>query len=632
MKTWLTLALVAAGTAFAGQQADGGKADASKAVRVSCKEPARLLARWCDGMMAHQLDFPHDRGLDGAMACSACGRLHGRIGDAVYPFVVQWDRTGDGKYLKAARKSIAWCEANMLCGDGSYQNDYMTPWNFITVFSQLAIGRTLRQFGEKLPGEFRSQLEAIYLRQTKWLFDRFQERQTYERVGVNYLCSYAEAMAEAGHRLDEPKYVEEALKAMGRIKPLISPDGLLMGECVPMELRTPARGLAGVDIAYNLEEALPAMLAAAEELEDEEFASAVVESAKVHLEFMLPDGGIDNSAGSRAYKWSYSGSRTADGVLPLLARLEKRGVGWARRAAERVVGLHARMTGDDGLLYGGLYYRDAGEPACLHQTFTHAKALAEYVVMARDASESAGDGPMPRELSNRVARHPCMDVELASVGPWRATFSASDAYIYPGVARRLSVGGGSPTLLWHERAGLLLAATQADFFHAEPTNQQETRRERKILSTTPRLETADGFSSVQDFDVKVKSGLDNGVYSYRAEGVLTSLKGEKGAAFALDYALDETGVSVRAKAAAACRYYLPVVGGDDTEIDVAGNSAAVSREGRRFVVTSSAPLEVRRTERGDRSFTTIAGLMAEHLYVELKPGEELALSLRAVAR
>ncbi len=620
-----------AAAAFAEQQNPGGQDDVPKAVRARCEEPARLLTRWCDGMIAHQLEFPHDRGLDGAMVCSACGHLHGRIGDAVYPFVVQWDRTGDGKYLKAARKAIAWCEANMLCADGSYQNDYMTPWNFITVFSQMAIGRTLRQFGEKLPADFRSQLESIYERQTKWLFDRFQEQRTYTRIGVNYLCSYAEAMAEAGHRLNEPKYVDEARKAVGKLRPLVSPEGLLIGECVPMELRTPARGLGGVDIGYNLEEALPAMLATAEELKDEEFASVVVESAKAHLEFMLPDGAIDNSAGSRAYKWSYSGSRTADGVLPLLAMLEKRGVKWARRAAERVVGLHARLTGDDGLLYGGLYYRDAGEPACLHHTFTHAKALAEYVVMAQGASGHAGDEPMPRELGNRVVRHPTMDVELASVGPWRATFSASDAYIFPGVARRLTVGGGSPTLLWHEKAGLLLAATQADFFYAEQTNQQETRRERTILSTTPRLETADGFSSVQDFDVKVKSDLENGVYSYRAEGVLTSLSGEKGQAFTLDYALDENGFSVRAKAAASCRYYLPVVGGNDTEIDVSGNRATVRRNGQRFVVTSSVPLEVRRTERGDRSFTTICGLMTEHLFVELNPDMELVLSLRADA-
>jgi len=46
-------------------------------------------------------------------------------------------------------------------------------------------------------------------------------------------------------------------------------------------------------------------------------------------------------------------------------------------------------------------------------------------------------------------------------------------------------------------------------------------------------------------------------------------------------------------------------------------------------VKSSLPLNVRRTERGERSFTTIGGIMSEHLYVELDAGAELRLSLVA---
>lgn len=592
------------------------------------QEAESLLTRWCDGMIAHQLNFPHDSGLDGAMVCSACAYLHGRIGDAVYPFVVQWDATGDPKYLSAARKAIGWCEANTLCSDGSYMNDLKTHWNYITVFSQIAIGRTLRQFVGKLPQDFRERLEKIYVRQSRWLYDCFRDPNTARKVEVNYWGNYAEAMAEAGRRLNEPKYLDEARKTIDmRLKKLFTPDGMLMGEVIPLDTRTPARGLTAVDLGYNLEETLPAMLSAAEVLEDREFERQVVESVKAHLEFMLPDGAIDGTAGSRAYKWTYSGSRTADGVLPLLAKLERRGVVWACRAAERVVVLHARLTGDDGLLYGGLHYRDAGEPACLHHTFTHAKGLAEYVVLKRGMTECSGDGLMPRELPDRAVSRPSMGVELASVGPWRATFSASDAYVLPNDARRLATGGGSLTLLWHEKVGLLLAATQADFFFLETTNQQETRRERTILSTTPRIETADGFSNVQDFGVKVGAGLSHGVYSYSVEGVLTSLKGEKGAPFKLDYRLDKDSFSVRLKSAAACRYYLPVVGGMDTEIAISGRQATIIRKGVRFLVKASAPLKIRQSERGERSFTTIGGLMTLHIYSEVEPDREFNLSL-----
>lgn len=587
-----------------------------------------LLMRWCDGLIAHQLSYPGDRGLDGAMVCSACAYLHGRIGDTVYPFVVQWDRTGDAKYLAAARKAIGWCEANTLCCDGSYMNDLKTPWKYITVFSQIAIGKTLCEFGSKLPEDFRNQLEAIYARQSRWLYACFQSPKTAADVEVNYWGNQAEAMAEAGVRLHEPKYTAEAQKIVdARLKRLFAEDGMLMGEIVPSDRRSDVRGLAAVDLGYNLEETLPAMLAAAEVLGDKDFEDLVVKSVLAHLEFMLPDGGIDDTAGSRGYKWTYMGSRTADGVLPLLAKLEKRGVAWARRAADRVIALHAKHTGVDGLMYGGLYFRDAGEPACIHQTFTHVKGLAEYLSLVAGMERETVDEPMPRERTNRVVSRPSMGVELAAVGPWRATFSASDAYVLPDDARRLSVGGGSPTLLWHERAGLLLAGTQAEFFFLETTNQQETRHERTILSATPRLETADGFTNVQDFEVKVESGMSDGVYSYSAKGVLTNAKGAKGAPFEIAYRLTDKGLSVKSKAGAEGRYYLPIVGGNDTEIAIDGKMATVRRGTCKFRLTASSPLKIRRTERGNRSFTTIGGLMTEHLYVDLKPDNQECLFL-----
>ena len=128
----------------------------------------------------------------------------------------------------------------------------------------------------------------------------------------------------------------------------------------------------------------------------------------------------------------------------------------------------------------------------------------------------------------------------------------------------------------------------------------------------------------------MRSSFENDALSYSADGVLTSLNGEKGAAFSLCYMLDKRGFSVRAKAAAPCRYYLPVVGGNDTKISVSGSEATVDRNGVRFVVKASVPLNVRRTERGERSFTTIGGIMSEHLYAELDAETELRFSLAAV--
>ena len=52
--------------------------------------------------------------------------------------------------------------------------------------------------------------------------------------------------------------------------------------------------------------------------------SKVVASMKTHLEFMLPDGGWDNSFGTRNYKWTWWGSRTTGGCQPAYALLADR--------------------------------------------------------------------------------------------------------------------------------------------------------------------------------------------------------------------------------------------------------------------------------------------------------------------
>lgn len=46
-----------------------------------------LLRDWCDGMLKVQIYNPADPAEHGALACPACGSIHGRCMDAVYPFL-----------------------------------------------------------------------------------------------------------------------------------------------------------------------------------------------------------------------------------------------------------------------------------------------------------------------------------------------------------------------------------------------------------------------------------------------------------------------------------------------------------------------------------------------------------------
>lgn len=72
-----------------------------------------LLKSWCDKLISFQITEIKDKNFYGGILCPACSMIHGRIGDAVYPFTLMYDKTGDKKYLEAAKMVIDWSEHNV---------------------------------------------------------------------------------------------------------------------------------------------------------------------------------------------------------------------------------------------------------------------------------------------------------------------------------------------------------------------------------------------------------------------------------------------------------------------------------------------------------------------------------------
>ena len=103
----------------------------------------------------------------------------------------------------------------------------------------------------------------------------------------------------------------------------ISENGLLFGEGQPNDAVS-EKGCTAIDMGgYNVEESLPSLCRYAMESGDKEAFNVFVDSYRAHLEFMLPDGAWDNSIGTRAFKWTYWGSRTSDGCQEVLFHLGK---------------------------------------------------------------------------------------------------------------------------------------------------------------------------------------------------------------------------------------------------------------------------------------------------------------------
>ena len=335
------------------------------------KEEQVLLKEWCDRLVSLQITEWKDREFYGGIMCPSCGRIHGRCSDAIYPMMYMAKETGESKYLNCARGLFAW-SGNMFRRDGSCYNDTNSSWRGITVFSEIQIGEALLEFAPLLTKEeYRAWKE------------RFQEMAEYlylhiEEIGgnINYPITCAYAMAVAAKLLGDKKYSKKGRKLAEFGTAHLTEDGLLYGEGKKWEAVSP-KGCRPVDLGYNVEESLPALLQYAVMEEDKEIFEKAKDMLEAHLEFMLPDGAWDNSWGTRNNKWSYWGSRTSDGCqagFGILGAEDARFAEAFRRNTELL-----RNCTRDGLLYGGPMFISEEEPACVHHTFCHAKSLAAFL-------------------------------------------------------------------------------------------------------------------------------------------------------------------------------------------------------------------------------------------------------------
>lgn len=91
---------------FSGRVCAGNPVYSDNSLR---NDAEKLLVEWVDALLAYQCEGLHPS-LDGGILCPACARIHGRIGDTVLPLMYLADKTGNDKYLLAAKKLMKWME------------------------------------------------------------------------------------------------------------------------------------------------------------------------------------------------------------------------------------------------------------------------------------------------------------------------------------------------------------------------------------------------------------------------------------------------------------------------------------------------------------------------------------------
>ncbi len=588
------------------------------------EEWTSLLREWVDGMLALQIHAPDEPERHGALRCDSCDFIHGRCMDAVYPFFHMAKVTGEKRYLDAGIKVFEWSK-NVSQPDGSWTviKD-PTSWRGITIFGAIALAETLHYHGDLLKPAMRERWTARLAAAAAYIHREF----TLDFTNINYGATAVYGLHLFGDVLGKPAYKERSRELLRGIPAYVTENGLLFGEGKPSNARS-ARGLPPVDLGYNVEESIIAIALYAAEEKDPVALALAQRLLNAHLEFMLPDGGWDNSWGTRHAKWSYWGSRTCDGCQPGFAALAHLNPAYGTAAVKNLRQLRACTR--DGLLYGGPHYAARGAKPCVHHTFTHAKALA--AVLDRGlASQLTDTTPLPRAAADGIKAFPEVAVWLAARGPWRATVNSYD-FVYGKQANPPT--GGVLSLLWHEKTGPLCAGSMPSYAMVERNNMQPDPAGADE-PLTPRLEVWENgtwFTQLYDLNAAVTAQSSDAAVEFK---VATSLRNAKGAApaageckFELGYRFDREALTVRAKFLRAGNKLAPSLvwpiislSGEKVE-RVSEKKLLIHRAGGRVVAEADVPLAIAPIKTGrERIFNLVPGFEALPIVAAFPAGRD----------
>lgn len=451
------------------------------------EEYYKLLKEWCDALVSRQITQIKDPGLYGAVLCPACSAIHGRCHGAVYPLLFMADKTKDNEYIRCAEKLIAWSK-HMAQPDGGYVNDGMCEWKGTTVFAAVCFAKAYR-YGRLMKAESFQELDTILKGFLSYLYHVFDVKSG----NINYVAGAACALELGGKLYKNEEYRRLAGEYAHSMFQFVTENGLIYGEGETKRDLRSKKGCLPIDLGYNLEETIPLLAEYAVSAGDIPMQKRLAEIAQAHLNFMLPDGGIDNSAGTRMDKWTYWGSRTSDGCAAGLLTLSAYNDEFAAAAIQSIDLLKActhrphryesapesytddaaQETGakepGGSLLYGGPDVCAQGEPPCIHHTFTHAAGLASAIEWMEETHFQGRKESYQRPLRSKY--YPEMDLYLHTLGDWRATITGYDC----GEKEYCAPRGGALSLLYHRLSGPIFVSGMTRYERYEIMNTQRHR-------------------------------------------------------------------------------------------------------------------------------------------------------------
>jgi len=438
------------------------------------------MQQWAKGLLDLQVT-DKSRTLDyGGIWCPADKAVHGRVGDSIYPFFYLADKTKDSKYIDASVLLFRWMESRVSQPDGSWLNEPVKgSWKGTTVFAAIALAEAVKNHGTLMDPQFKTEVTNRLKKAGDYIHDNF----TLDYGNINYPVTASYGLSLLGEILDVAKFKVKGKELAHQGLQLVTKNNyLLSGEGDPL-YQPSKKGCFSIDLGYNVEESLPALVLYAKLAKDNEVLEIANKCLAGHLEFMLPDGGWDNSWGTRIYKWTYWGSRTSDGCQTAYALMADHDPRYYK-AALRNTQLMQQCT-HGNLLTGGPHFNTHKVAPCVHHTFSHIKALTNILEYGDGVARSIDHIKLPCEENYGSRFITDIQTALIAKGSYKATVTGYDREYKK--TKNGHATGGALSMLWHEKTGPLMVASMNDYQMFEAGNQQ-IDDDPNSIPLTPRIE------------------------------------------------------------------------------------------------------------------------------------------------
>jgi len=467
----------------------------------------------------------------GALYCEACGDYHTRASEAVLPFAVAYQETGDAKYLTSAIATGEWL-IDQQNSDGSWL-ETPSDWTGTTTDQLLMMAAAYPLLKHELSKRQQVRWLASVKAAADWLVDNMNP----DFASINYCATTTASLMVANRVIPDVAYTNKAEELAMLVTSKFDEDFFLCGE------GNRVRGTKyGVDLGYSMDMSLWGLGLYAKLADDSFVNEYVEESLKRHLYFIWPDGSTDGSWGVRSSKWTTYGSFTADGCQMLFS-LYAAGEPVYRTAALANLEYMMSMRDNGFVTYGPHYDAMFERSPCIYPTFCRAKNLALAIIYG---DQSTGETPLlPTQKIGWCKYFKTMDLALVRTNNFMTTVTG---YRYKDIRRGADFkymhrpSGGSITNLWVKDYGYLQASSQTEYRQWEMNYPKAPN----TLTITPRIEFTDSeayYTNLYEFDAHMEMSESNGTFVIEARGELKDRnRWEGGVAYVLAHNITDDSI------------------------------------------------------------------------------------------